>query len=535
MTPQHEWDLLRQIREAVEFERLESIRNDLCQFAEYTQVDENGKPVKLGAHHREWFQIIWEQIRDVVENEAGHEPPPHRNLLLMAPRNHGKSTSMVTLLQFILGKNPRLRVKYVSRNDKLSLDIVGQVKKNIEFNAKLHEVFPRLKKDPNGSWSGSAIDVVKVTKEGERDDADLGIKDANLEAYGISAPATGGRADLIIFDDIIGGREAIQEPGRLEKISMAFRRDWLNIGGKRHIVIGTPWTPDDILAELSEDDTWRKWKKPAIIDGHALWPEERPISWLMEQKKLIGETAFNLQYMLEGIIQKQSWWTRAVIDRCKDPKTRFGKVPSDFEIDGVVLGFDPAASMMRDGSFSCIFALLYDKMHRKVVYRIKRKRAQPIEMAGHLIDMLLEIEATLTRKVDLVTVENNATQQAFIDLINLLCETRGVNLRVPIMGAFTGSQKWNPELGLPRMVGDFENGKWIIPWGDEAHQGRLDPLHTCDLCSWIDEMEGYPHDTPTTDMIMSSWLASSSIDKQTIGILPTTVQVRRASVTNINW
>ena len=427
-----EVDELRQIREAVEFGRLQEIRNDICKFVEYTQVDEVGQPMVLGQHHREWLQMIWEQTRDIVE--PGKWPPPeYSNVILFAPRSHGKTTIMVACLQYFIGKNPRLRIKYVSKSDKLSRKVLSQVAKNITDSKKLHEVFPNLKPDPSAPWSTCELNVIKLDADGDADQANLGIKDSNLEACGVTSPTTGGRADLIVFDDIIGGREAIYEPGRLENITKAFKTDWLSIGGKRHIAIGTPWTADDILAELSQNPRWKRWKKPAINQetGEALWPKERPIEWLMAKKEDVGDVAFSLQYMLEGIRPKSDWWTQESIDSCKDHKTALGQIPEGFEVEGLVVGFDPAASMHNNGSFSCIFAVAYDELRRKVPFRIIRERAQPREMAEKLVDMLLEIDGLLTRqgangkleekiKVSMVSVENNATQQSFVDLVNIV-------------------------------------------------------------------------------------------------------------------
>jgi len=547
---QTDGNMVKEIREALEFAKFTEIRNDICKFAEYCLRDEKGKPWKLGKHHREWYKLLWDQVKDIVEPGKHTRPASSKdNLLLMAPREHGKTSTMVCFLLFCFGKNPNLRIKYVSGSDDLAMDVVGQVKKNIERNKELHEVFPYLKKDNSGSWSGSALDMLKVDFDGTWQEADLGIKDANLEAYGITAPATGGRADIIVFDDIIRSREAIQEPKRLETITKLFYTDWLNIGGYRHIVIGTPWTPDDVHAQLSQNDEWDKWKKSAIIDGKPLWPERWPIEKLLSRRKQIGEVAFDLQFMLTGIKEKMSWWTQDIIDRCKDRTFQYGQLPLDFELDGVVVGFDPAASMKQTGSWSCIFAIAYDKYKRRVPLRIIRKRGrdgQPRMLAETLVDMLLEIEEFLTERsgnstvlrdcrANMVTVENNATQQAFVDLINLVCENRNINIRVPIQGVFTGTQKWNPELGLPRMVGDFENLKWVIPWGGEKHKEPIDPLHECPICFWIQELLGYPHDTETTDMIMSSWLASASIDRAVIKDLPVTIRKRVGSIHNVNW
>jgi len=544
-------DLLRQLREAANYGKLEKIRNSLPDFIHYIMRDEKGKPLQLGKHHLEWYAALWDQVKDIVEPDKHHIRPKDSkdNLLILGPREHGKTTSMVGFLLYCLGKNCLLRVKYVSRSDELSIQVLGQVSDNIVHNERLHEVFPNLKPDPDKPWTGSKLYVLKVDEAGKPHPGRFGIKDASLQAYGIGAPATGGRADILCFDDIIGSREAIQEPARLPKIAQMFYSDWGNIGGRRQIVIGTPWTVDDIHAQLTANPDWMVWKKPAIINGKPLWPERWPVEKLMERKRGIGDMAFALQFMLEGLTQKQEWWNDEIINHCKDRGTKFGKVPADFVIDGISVGLDPASSMKHDGSHSCCFVILYDKMHRKLVYRIIRGRFQPRDLVKKVVDLILEIEATLTRKVDVITVETNSTQKTFVDLIALECEKRSLEtgsllvLRLPITCAFTGAQKWNYEVGLPRIVSDFDNRKWIIPWGDEHHKGKkldewepFDPLHECALCDWINEMKKFDgSDSCSTDTIMASWLASSAIDKEVLGDVPAFVRRTSVNVTNVNW
>jgi hypothetical protein len=453
----------------------------------------------------------------------------------MAPREHGKTSTMVCFILYCLGLNSKLRIKYVSGAEDLAMDVCGQVKKNIERNEKLHEIFPNLQRDTSGSWSGSALDVIKVDESGGWDRSDLGIKDANLQAYGVTAAATGGRADIIIFDDIIRGREAIQEPARLVKITAIFYTDWLNIGGKRHIVVGTPWTPDDIHAQLSNNEQWSLWKKPAIINSKPMWPEWWTIEKLMARKALIGDVAFDLQFMLTGIIERTGWWTKSIIDSCKDHKLKYGINPfGDEGTIGKVMGFDPAASLKQTGSYSCIFVIAYDQFKRKAVIDIERKRGQPRDIAAKVVEM------QLTHKCNLIYVEDNSTQRAFLDLIDLVAESMHLDIKMPLKAHFTGSNKWNPEVGLPRMVGDMQNKHWIIPWGDECHEEtpekHIDPLHDCRLCQWIKEMLGYPYDTPSTDMIMASWLACTAIDAPKLfGDLPSVAGSRRTDMSSIIW
>lgn len=528
---------LKDIQFAIQHARMEEIRNDVVLFAHHVMRDENGRPWEVPEFHKEIYGKLIDLAEHAVRLKQGSravdvDRSQRRNMIILAPREHGKTSLVTCLLLYLLGRYPSLRIKYVSMSDNHSKAVLGQIKKNIEKNKYLHEVFPNLREAPNGRWSATEIDIDRVTTDGEWDEADLGIKDASLAALGITSSGTGGRADFIIFDDMIGSRSAVMEPGRMEAIKTIFHQDWMNIGRYCNIVIGTPWTPDDIHAELSQHDGWHLWKKPAIDkDGNPLWPQRWPIEDLMK-KKADSEANFALMYMLEGIKAKVEWWSAATVEKCKDRTLRLGEL--DFEPKGIVIGLDPATGQKRGSSYSCITCVAYDEFKHKTILDVKRVRAQPKVVAEMVIDMYLNVNSGGIRP-ETVLVENNATQQAFIDLIDVIAQNKYQDLRIPLKGHFSGGQKWNPEIGLPRLVASMDNGMWTFPWKSDGHvtnsQGKLDPLHECELCSLCKEMLGYPYDTETTDMIMSLWLADTAIEqKNLIGDLPIAGSSTRVAV-----
>lgn len=509
---------LREIQEAIKFAELEEIRYDIVRFAEYVMRDENGEHWKLGEHHKEWYLLLLRSLVEMIDMSSitvdgipviSDDAVYSKNIEIMAPREHGKTSTIVCLIVFILGHNPNLRIKYVTGSDNLATDVVGQVKKNIENNKRLMEVFPNLKSRQGGTWTGHELEIERTGL------ADLGIKDATLQAFGITASATGGRADIIIFDDMIGSREAIQEPGRLEKIEKLFWTDWMNIGGNCHVVIGTPWTPTDIHMQLLNDPTWLSWRKPAIIDGQPLWPERWPIEKLAERKAKIKEVAFDLQFMLTGLRQKMTWWTQDMIDRCKRPDLMMGQMPSPSKKK--VCGFDPAASLSVGGSFSCAIAVSLDENGEKTILEIQRHRMRPKDIAAVVVEM------DKRHNFDMLLVENNATQSAFVDLIELISREEETKLHEKMVEQFTGSKKWNPELGLQRVIMDMSNGRWNFPfYGDHT-----DPLHSCEICSLIDEMLHFPYENDTTDLIMALWLADCAVERvELFGDIPVVTSSR---------
>lgn len=117
-------------------------------------------------------------------------------------------------------------------------------------------------------------------------------------AVGLGGAVTGKSADLIIVDDPI--------KGYAEAASRASRQnvdDWIRgsvltraVPHTSVFVIHTRWHPDDLIGRLSSEG-WEHITMPAILeDGAALWPEERPLAFLEEQRKQLGEHMFAALY-----------------------------------------------------------------------------------------------------------------------------------------------------------------------------------------------------------------------------------------------
>lgn len=98
-----------------------------------------------------------------------------------------------------------------------------------------------------------------------------------------------------------------------------------------------------------------------------------------------------------------------------------------------------------------------------------------------------------------VYCENNALQEAFIDIINLL---KPVN-PIALVGFQTGKNKADPDIGIEGLDTEISQGTWIIPAGEvEGHEVGC----KCDWCRWVAEMTQYPN-WETTDGVMSTWFA----------------------------
>lgn len=83
-------------------------------------------------------------------------------------------------------------------------------------------------------------------------------KDASIEALGIMSTATGGRCDLLIADDIVDRRNAIQFPQIRETIKHAWKSDWTNLlePDGRVVYICTLWHTADNSHELMRNPAY---------------------------------------------------------------------------------------------------------------------------------------------------------------------------------------------------------------------------------------------------------------------------------------
>lgn len=246
--------------------------------------------------HEEWYHYLQTQFSPLKQH-----PTHNKKYLLLWPRGHGKTTSMILYILWLIGKYPDIHINIISKTATLAESILTAIMTYIESDTKYHQVFPDVKPSKR-KWTNQQLII-------QRDEIS---KNPTLKATGLMGPITGGRNDLIICDDIID-EENIRTHLQIEKVSTWFNKiliptlyPWGGI-----IVIGTRWSYADIYAELLEK--WQFDIKPAINkDGSVLWPTYWPLERLEERRNQIGTIIFNCQYQndptsMEGDLLKGKW------------------------------------------------------------------------------------------------------------------------------------------------------------------------------------------------------------------------------------
>lgn len=199
---------------------------------------QTGGYVRQAAIHRSWHAHIAECRR--TKKFAG----------ILAPWGHGKSLQMsIAVPLYELGMNPNLRIKIVTNTPEFAQARLQACQEYILRSPEYRRMFPHIRPLKAGDWNKHKLVVLR----------DSFSPDGSIEAYGILQTATGGRADLLIFDDVVDLNNAILSPAMRPKVTEAFHSVWLprlEPGGFA-IYIATRWHLEDITGVLLANPQWR--------------------------------------------------------------------------------------------------------------------------------------------------------------------------------------------------------------------------------------------------------------------------------------
>lgn len=453
---------------------IELARRDVSEFCQLVFRDPSGQPWVQQPFHREWQQLL------PLEGPA--------RLLIGAPRESAKSSQVaVARVLWELGRNPQLRVKIVCATEQLARDLVAEIQRHLEWNPLLQQVFPRLRPSPKGPWTREALLL-------ERDSI---AKDPSVAAHGILSSGVGGRADLIVFDDVCDQRNAVLQPALREQVKQALQETWINLLGPkgRAVYTGTVWHQDDLTMELRGHPEWRHWWRPARdeVTKEPLWPDRWDAEALAQREREIGARAFARQYLLLPVSDEERTFPPEVMDACCDDAVIPRRVEAP-EAWPRYAGVDLASALGQKASWTVIFTCAVNpENQRRFPLEIIRKRQSFPETIRTVQ------EQWRRHKPKLIYVESNAYQQAVVD--QLAHEDRSI----PVEAYQTGGEKYDERVGIPSLSAGMARGSWLIPSGGQPHAARCE----CGWCAWRRELELHPHGE-TADVLMAMWLCESA-------------------------
>ncbi len=462
-------------RRALATVRAELARRDVNAFCEYVMQDPQGRPWHQAPFHREWQDLL------PLEGPA--------RVLVGAPRESAKTTQLaIARPVWELGRNPNLRIKIVTSTDDLAADIVAAIGEQIVRNPRVRQVFPKLRPASASLWPKPGARSNRLVVARHTQD-----KDPSVSGHGVLSTGAGGRADLLVFDDVVDYRNAVASPALRGRVAESLLEVWINQLGPagRALYVGTVWHEDDLTMQLKTNPEWRVWWRPARdeVTGEVLWPERWTAKALAAREREIGPRAFARQYMLQPLSDEERTFPEEVLAACRDD----GYAPGHLEVPANwprYSGVDLAASLAQKSSWTVMITVAVDpKSKRRYPLEIIRKRQ-------HFPDTIRMIQTAWQRwRPKLIYVESNAYQAAVVQ------ELVGSDRSIPVRAYTTGKEKSDPRVGIPSLAAGMANGSWFIPAGGSPHPSRCE----CGWCAWMRELRLHPGGE-FSDCIMSMWL-----------------------------
>jgi hypothetical protein len=226
-----DYHLVRAAYDAYPSAWLDLARAHPAPYVEYAIRDDkpnsptHGQRIHLGKMHLEMIQILLH----------------HRLCCAVSSAEHGATTIVLGMTEWMLGKNQDYRVKVLGENDDGPRKRVTRLRNRISGTAELRRVFPRLRPSKADQWT---MGKFYVSRSGDS-------QEPSVEGRGILAPGTGTRTDIAVYDDVVGKTNALRNPAKKPQVKTSFFSDWFGTGATGiHWYIANFWAPDDLTQHL---------------------------------------------------------------------------------------------------------------------------------------------------------------------------------------------------------------------------------------------------------------------------------------------
>ena len=480
----------------------------------------------------------------------------HKRLLLLAPRDHGKTEALVRVFaESRICSDRSVRVLVISKTKDESRKRVDQVRRDLEGNSKILEDFggfaPRVVPDDRVRRPGrpKAASTERWSSTQFYVTGRKSSRDATMESVGVGGAITGGHFDLIILDDPIELNDARSQSNR-DSVWQWFQGTVLKLvePWTKVIVIGTRKHADDLYGRIIAgdgrfevvtdraipDESWlsrgewkyltRKGEGGRVVTygvqvvgerTEPLWPErwslenllleykESSLTFMRESQNRMmddAKTVFKRAYFTGGTVESLPG---IVLPGCYEPKYTLSPPGAEYR---------PHPALAHLHILQAWDLSLVDSKE-------KAERDDSDFMVGLTIGYdpsteerwllgfyrdrgVLPSQVTGAIKLECARFGGGGQVRFVAVERNAFGRLHELKLRattaLPLVGHTTGKNKADPDDGVFKLVGLLENGKWRIPTGD---------LYSRQVAQLVEnEFVGYgveSHD----DIVLASWIA----------------------------
>ena len=396
-----------------------------------------------GSHIGEWM--------DMYSTRDGSQV--HR-VCVIAPRDHSKSTTLrVKLLHdalFTTWRNKPFTCWLFSASKDLAIRRLEEIREDMKRHPQLSQYLDKKRGNKlelrftNGAW---------------------------IRATSVGSAIRGEHPACIAFDDVLDDMGDMS----WDNLTHWFRKKVTPMlsPGTAIYCVGTPMSMTDLYhTEMLDNPTWKSgvwsavlnWDEykadPENVKAVELWPEFRPIEFLLEQKQAMGELSFIQEYMCKVVDDEAAVYPRDLVRR--NLNMDFIMEQEKLHNSNYAIGFDPAHGLGQD--FSVMVVLRQDEDGYIHFVNMWRRNDFPPDKQA---DMMIEFNKKYGMPA--FAVEAVGFQQLYESLLaqkNAVVDYREskVSNRTLKQGLLNRLRVW------------FERELVVFPYGDDSTRKQINIL-----------------------------------------------------------
>ena len=352
-----------------------------------------------------WLGYTWgKHIGEWMEMYGTRGDVQVHRVCIIAPRDHSKSTTLrVKLLHCALfeqWRNKPFSCWMFSASKDLAVRRLEEIREDLKRHPQLSRYLDTRRGNKlelrftNGAW---------------------------IRATSVGSAIRGEHPACIAFDDVL---DDSGDNTSFSNTAQWFRKKVTPMlsPGTSIYCVGTPMSMTDLYhTEMLENKAWKSgvwsavlnWDEykqdPENITPIELWPEFRPIDFLLEQKEAMGELSFVQEYLCKVIDDEAAVFPRALTRKHLDLDVVFEAEKNHNEV--YCIGFDPAHGLGQD--YSVMICLRQDSDGFVHLVNIWRRNDFPPDKQA---DMLIEWNKRYGSPM--FAIEAVGFQQMYESLIN---------------------------------------------------------------------------------------------------------------------
>ena len=369
-----------------------------------------------------------------------------------ASRDHGKSVFFMTYALWLAAFNPGTHVMIFSHSLEQTLEHMRFIRNNIENCDILRNLKPEGK-----PWAKSYFEF----SNGSR-----------MMAKSVGGATRGFHPDVVVCDDILWGTTATE----LAKTADWFYGVLLPVlhHTSKLMMVGTPFSYNDLYAELEEKETFRVETYPAIdMEGVALWPERWDLEALDQRRLSMPAIQFTREYLCEPIHDVASMFPMPLLEQARDTNlVLIDKADTDYNEEGEpigvfgqhFIGHDPAIASDKNADFTAmtVMRIKPDTDIKEIVHVVHERGMSSMAQKRMMVILNNKFQP------DLIELEGNNFQRM------LEQEMRELRADMPIR-VFMTTRTRKESLFMSLLLA-FEQGLIKTPYGDERSRKYTNTL-----------------------------------------------------------